>query len=438
MLGRIPRLPAAHVHARTLLRARTLPPPAPPIFPLSVHASNRYLVDAQGSPFLLHGDTPWSIVAQLSDAQVDTYVATRAAQGFTAILFNAIEHAFSSQSPAYNNADGVAPFASMTDFASSLNSGYWNRVDRIVNACKAANMLCIINPAYMGYNSTQGWQNEVNAESDADLQTYGTALANRFTQGNVAWCMGGDTSTGATKQWNIITGMRTVRTTDLISGHAGRSTEAYTNWSAFTGFNFNSLYCASDGTDAYSMGATAYGRSLPFFMLEAGYEGERTLQEARRAAYTAMLSGACGHFFGNNPVWGFGEPNYCGGAGAAAAMSSLSSTGAAQMGHLKSLLAAYQWWKLEPKTDTSVVSSTLSSGSTRVCPALASDGTFAMVYVQDARTVTLVKSALSVNPLRIRQFNVTTGAWSTLSASEANSGTYNAGVNECVIVMDAA
>lgn len=53
--------------------ARTFGGGLPPgnMFPLAVHASGRYLVDAQGTPFLIHGDTPWSIAVQLTDAEVD-------------------------------------------------------------------------------------------------------------------------------------------------------------------------------------------------------------------------------------------------------------------------------------------------------------------------------------------------------------------------------
>src|SRR5262249_17993157 len=39
-----------------------------PAFPLRTEPGRRYLVDAVGRPFLLHGDTAWSLIAQLSRA----------------------------------------------------------------------------------------------------------------------------------------------------------------------------------------------------------------------------------------------------------------------------------------------------------------------------------------------------------------------------------
>lgn len=412
-------------------------------FPLAVHASGRYLVDAQGTPFLIHGDTPWSIAAQLTDAEVDQYIADRASKGFTAIMFNAPEHNFTSQTPSYNNVDGVAPFASMTDYASSLTA-YWNRVDRIVNGCKAAGIVCIVNPAYLGWpGSDEGWDTEVAAESDADLQTYGTALATRYNQGNVIWCLGGDQTPDSTllnKQWNIVTGIRSVRTTDIITAHAADS-NAYPTWSGQTGFNFNSVYTSSGLI--YSECATEYARSgpMPFFLLEAIYEQERgtpiSAAGLRRQSYQALLSGACGQLFGNNPIWGFESPllpfSYTG-----TWESNLDSTGSVQQQYVRQLFAAFEWWKLVPKTDASLVSSSLSSGDTRLCPALASDGSFALIWVPSSQSVTVVMSNFAPSSVRVRLYDASAGTYSTVGAY-VNTGTQSIATGgERVIVLDAA
>ena len=48
----------------------------------------------------------------------------------------------------------------------------------------------------------------------------------------------------------------------------------------------------------------------PFVMIESTYENEHDSVpgQIRRQAYWAMLSGACGQFFGNNPMWHFSGP----------------------------------------------------------------------------------------------------------------------------------
>lgn len=421
-------------------------------FPLSVDASGRYLKQADGTPFLIHGDTPWSISAQLTNAEITTYLNDRAAKGFNTILFNAPEPYYTSQTPTYRNVDGNDPFTSMTDFASGLNSAYWSRVDHIVNSAKALGMLCIINPAYSGYStgSADGWGAAIDAESAGDLQAYGAALANRYTQGNVIWSLGGDLNAADTalrdKQANILTGIRSVRTTDIVMGHHNQDgNDAYPVWSGTTGWNLNIIYgWETEGRYVYTMAATAYSRSgpIPFLGFEFKYENGSGYTESmlRRQSYGSILSGACGQLFGNNPIWYFSatilEPDDLNDW-----TTYLDSTGSVQQQYVKALFAAYAWWKLEPKTDTSLVSSSLSTNATRLYPALASDGAFAMIYVPTSQTVTVVTNALSgvAGNVRIRLYDPTDGTYSVHQASVAkSSGQSVATGGERVIVVDAA
>jgi hypothetical protein len=411
-------------------------------FPLSVSANGRYLQDATGTPFFLHGDTCWSIEVQLTNAEIDTYLANRAAKGVNAILFEAIEHRFSSQTPEYENVDGDQPFTSMTDFASSLVSAYWNRVDYIVNQALSYGMVCIMNPAYVGFSGgSEGWMSEINAESDADLQTYGATLATRYTQGNVIWCLGGDyngTVGERNKQWNIVTGIRSVRTTDLITAHSDSSDGAYAFWNGYTGFNFNNAYPGTAEVAAACLAEYARSGPMPFIMLEALYEQERSpvisAAGLRRQSYQALLSGACGQFFGNNPIWHFEAPTapftWTG-----TWQTELDSTGSVQQQYVKSLFISKEWWKLVPKSDASLVSSALSSGDTKVCPALASDNSFGMVWIPTSQTVTVVMSNFP-STVTARLYDPTNGTYSTVGTF-SNVGSQNiASGGERVLLLE--
>ncbi len=415
-------------------------------FPLSIHASGRYLVDSDGAPFLIHGDTAWSIVVQLTDAECDAYIDDRASRGFNTILFNAIEHKFSSQSPYYKNVDGNAPFTTMGDFSSSFVSAYWARVDRIVDRCLTNGMLCIICPAYNGYSGgDEGWSSEVTADTAAHLQTYGAALAARYTQGNVLWWMGGDYEGDATlraKQWNIVTGMRTVRTGDLISGHPSPPNDAYGFWNGYTGFNFNAAYAGVD--NVYDICATAYGRSgpMPFIMNEAKYEQEQspttTALQLRMQSYQALLSGACGQLFGNNPIWNFEAPTALFGY-TGSWETNLSSTGSQQQTYVRRLFEQVEWWNLVPKTDASLVTGSLSSGDSRICPALASDGSFALIWVPSAQTITVDTTALTgvTGNVRVRIYSTTAGTWSTVGTYSKSSSQSITVSTDAVVMVDA-
>lgn len=77
-------------------------------FPVRVSSNGRYLVDAGGAPFLLHGDTAWSLIVQLTNDEAEEYLENRRQKGFNAILFNLIEHRFADDWP--KNKYGHGPF----------------------------------------------------------------------------------------------------------------------------------------------------------------------------------------------------------------------------------------------------------------------------------------------------------------------------------------
>jgi len=455
-LARVPKAPRAPTHARVAGGGA-----GDGVFPLQIHASGRYLTQNDGTPFIAIGDTPWSLPVNCSNAQIDSYLADRAAKGCTAILFEACEKVYSSQTPAYNNVDGVAPFTVMSPVNWVLNNTYWNRVDYIVNAAKAAGMACFITPAYTGYGSgSDGWLGDYSGASDATLQAYGAALANRYTQGNVVWVLGGDdandaeaagnygsgTTPNRTKQWQIVLGIRSVRTTDLVTGHTARngtgavSGEAYKAWTTgYTGFNLNNVYLEESTADGPGVAATAYGRSgFPFFMTEAGYQNiDGSDDSGMIPAIQAVLGGAlAGWFAGHDALWHMGSlaPNN---SGAASVLSTYLSGSWVMHQNFGALLAAYAWHKLEPKTDTSLVTTSLGTGATTICPARANDGSFAMIWTP-AANFTVNMAALSPSSVRARWWNYSTGAFTAI-ANYANSGTqaFTAPGNR-ILVLDAA
>jgi len=68
-------------------------------FPPKLSVDGRYLVDQQEKPFLVIGDSPWSLIVELTPDQVDLYLDDRHAKGFTLLLVNLIEHKFASDPP---------------------------------------------------------------------------------------------------------------------------------------------------------------------------------------------------------------------------------------------------------------------------------------------------------------------------------------------------
>jgi hypothetical protein len=241
---------------------------------------------------------------------------------------------------------------------------------------------------------------------------------------------GSGTTPNRTKQWQIVLGMRNVRTTDLITGHTARngtgtvSGEAYKAWTTgYTGFNLNNVYCLEDLSDAPGLAATAYTRTgFPFFMIEAGYENtDATDVGGVVPAIQAIMAGALGGWFaGHDALWHMGSypPND---SGAASVLSTYLAASWEMHSNLGALLSSYSWHLLEPKTDTTLVTTAKGTGSSTICPALASDGSFAMVWTNDI-DFTVDMTALTPSSVRARWWNYNDGSFTAID-TYPNTGT---------------
>ena len=103
----------------------------------------------------------------------------------------------------------------------------------------------------------------------------------------------------------------------------------------------------------YSRSLAQYARSdaMPFFFIEGRYENESNDGDEHRVrvqAYHALLCGAMGQLFGNNPVWHFatgGLHPYSG-----TWQQALDSPGARGITHHYAAFASRAWWKLRCPT----------------------------------------------------------------------------------------
>jgi hypothetical protein len=169
-------------------------PPTAVAFPLRVGSDLRHLVDQSGKPFLVVGDTPWSIFTAITKADAEAYLEDRRQRGFNAIIVNIIEHFFNGPV----NQDGQAPFTKtggVYDF-SKPNEAYFAHVDYVLGLARDKGMLVLMTPAYWVWRRDRSWWPEstpASAEAVGEL-----ALGNRWAFNNVIWVMGGDYYAAAT------------------------------------------------------------------------------------------------------------------------------------------------------------------------------------------------------------------------------------------------
>lgn len=392
------------------------PPSAGDLFPLRVEPGKRFLVDAQGKPFFVSGDTAWSLIVQLTAEQVEDYLEDRRRRGFNAVLVNLIEHEFAANAP--RNAYGDEPFERPGDFARP-NERYFAHADDVLRRAADKGILVLLAPAYAGYGGgSQGWYREMRANGAVKLRAYGRYLGNRYRHAaNIVWVQGGDFNVPDKHLVRAIA--EGIREADSKphTYHGSRGTAALEYWGTDeTWLNVNNIY--TDSASVAPAALEAYARSsLPFFLIEAEYEGDKTDgYGARVQAYQAVLSGAAGHVYGNNPIWHFGSTRWPT-RSPISWREALGSTGARSMTHLANLLTSRPWWTLQPDSKAKLLVDHTGEGASRPVAAVAGDGAFALAYLPRSQSITLNLQALAGPRVAARWMDPASGAYSDVSGS---------------------
>jgi hypothetical protein len=387
-------------------------------FPLHVESGKRYLVDAAGKPFFISGDSAWSLIAQLTREQADQYLEDRRAKGFTAVLVSLLESTYSANPP--KNVYGDGPFTTAGDY-STPNERYFAHADYVINSAAAKGMVVLLTPSYLGCCG-DGWLQTMQANGTTKLTSYGQYLGNRYRGfGNIVWVNGGDQAPSASSDKALINaianGIRSTDSAKLQTYHTGRfsSPLQYLGTSA-PWLTLNNIY-----TDATTIVAQAFGEyarsSMPFFLIESDYEQgvNPPGQLVRLQAYQAMLSGATGHVSGNSPVWNFNASSWANPPGTW--QQALNNPGARSMAPLASLFALRAWWALQPDTGNTFLTNGVGSGADRAVAARASDGSFAIAYMPNGRTINITLGQLAGPRVNARWYDPANGSYSTITGS---------------------
>ncbi|MFT4024027.1 MAG: DUF5060 domain-containing protein, partial [Flavihumibacter sp.] len=124
---------------------------------LQVSPGKRNLVQADGRPFLLVGDTPWSIPYRATPEQVAVYAADRQQKGFNTALLIAVQPDKLAEGPDARNTDqGYARgFADIpTGHLNELIPAYFQTLDSIIAILYAHEIVPVWAPLAHGY----GWK----------------------------------------------------------------------------------------------------------------------------------------------------------------------------------------------------------------------------------------------------------------------------------------
>lgn len=353
-----------------------------PIFPLQVSVDQRQLTDQTGQPFLVVGDTAWSLIAQLSEPDINDYLDDRARRGFNAIIVNLIEHKFATRAPAKR--DGVEPFLARGDF-SVPNPVYFDYAHRALAAANQRGLTVWLCPAYLGWaGGDEGFFQDIQAAGPAALRAYGHFVGERFRDlPNLVWMVGGDDALPEVDRWAgsaLALGLRDGGAKQLITAHGGQ-TSAVETFGEPPWLAVDTVYRYQP--DLWRPLQATYARRpvRPFVMIESTYEGEHEArpEQIRRHAWWSMLCGAGGQFFGNNPLWHFDGPGLF--KTGVTWRQALDSTGARDMARLGAFLAARPWSQLVPDVEGRLVATGRGDGTRFIAAAWTPHRTLALLYI---------------------------------------------------------
>lgn len=393
---------------------------AAPVYPLHVESGRRYLVDASGRPFLMQGDAAWSILVQLTREDAVRYLDDRRARGFNTLLVNLLEHKFSNNPP--NNVYGQGPFTVPGDF-STPNESYFAHVDYVLQQAASRGFLVVLVPSYTGYKDTDhGWYEEMKANGVTKMREYGRYVGRRYGGlSNIIWAQGGDSDPPQKELSDAIAlGIAETDPGVLQTAHGAPDTPPLDYWAGYPWLAVNNVYTYGD---VYTPAIREFARTaMPYFLMESAYENENgaDTRRLRTQAYHAVLSGATGQIFGNNPMWMFDGPGLW--PENTTWQASLDSPGARSMTAVGRLLQSRAWWRLEPDTNGQLLTAGVGSGQDRAVAAQACDGTFAVAYIPTSRSITLNLGRLSGGSVRLTWYDPSNGATAPATASPVPAG----------------
>lgn len=418
---------------------------------LKISHNGRYLLDQKGKTFLVVGDSPWSLVVQLDEKDIETYLQDRQKKGFNSIIVNLIEHKFCTNPP--RTRSGLAPFKRSGDF-STPNDAYFNFAHRVIEKAGEHGMVVWLAPAYLGYGGgDEGFFKEIQAGGREKLRAYGRYVGRRFRDlPNIVWMLGGDYTPEPSDQWTVTVLAEAIREEDpthLMTAHHSPGGSAVAAFGDPAWLAINNVYSYEKALYGPMLSEFLRQPIRPFVLLETTYEGEHdsTPDQIRRQAYWAMLSGACGQFFGNNPIWHFDGPGLY-----PATMTwrqALNSQGSNDIARLRKLFTELPWYELVPDQNHAIVIEGYGNGITSALTAWTPDRKLAVTYLPStgsgARELTIATGRIA-QPVTARWYNPASGRFTEVEGSPftdrrnhrlTTPGDNGTGANDWVLVLQA-
>jgi hypothetical protein len=161
-------------------------------YPVKISATNpRILVDQANTPFLIVGDSPHSLIVNLSTSDAASYLADRAAHGFNSLWVNLLCIRPQERRTNASLLDGTKPFTNTLSGTvyydlTTPNGAYFAHVDEVIRMAAANEIEVILDPI-----ETAGWLQTALRNGPTRCREYGRFLGSRYRSfPNLVWLSG--------------------------------------------------------------------------------------------------------------------------------------------------------------------------------------------------------------------------------------------------------
>jgi hypothetical protein len=386
---------------------------------LKVSDNKRYLATEDGQPFFYLGDTAWELFHRLNREEAYTFLANRAAKGYTVIQAVVLAELDGLNAP---NPYGHKPLDD--NDPTRPNEDYFRHVDYIVDAAQSLGMFVGMLPTW-GDKWNVAWGKGEPIFTPENARVYGEFLAKRYAGKQTIWVLGGDRPVATETHFAVIRamaeGIRSVVGSDqLITFHpCGQQDSArFFHDDEWLDFNTYQTGHTFDRDNWRSIGEL-YARTpvKPCLDSEPGYEnhpngwkpetGYLDAYDCRKFLYWALFAGACGHTYGSHDIWQMYQPGRPPISWTSTPwQTALHQPGSAQMRYAKDLLLARPYFSRIPD-QTLIVSDAYDGDLVRTHHIAATrdeNGSYALVYSASGQPFTLDMTKLS-GKVRAQWFN---------------------------------
>ncbi|MEX0938435.1 MAG: glycoside hydrolase family 140 protein [Pirellulales bacterium] len=395
-----------------------VPSPAPAANPwLKVSDNRRFLVHADGSPFVYLGDTAWELFHRLNREEAERYLTDRADKGFTVIQAVALAEIDGLNDPnPYGHRPLIENDPARPATQDGPNNDYWDHVDFIVNKAESLGLVIGMLPTW-GDKWNKKWGVGPEAFTPENARVYGQWLGKRYADRPIIWILGGDRPIESDGHREIVAAMaRGLREGDggrnLITFHptGGRGSAEWFHEADWLDFNMR-----QNGHSVQFLGHKTredYNRepTKPVIDGEPIYEdhpiafraeenGHSISADVRRPLYWNLFSGAFGHTYGHHSVWQMWQPGRNPINGPLMPWSeAIDQPGAGQMQFGRTLIESRPFLTRIPDDSFivphRVATAVPGAGVLRMVGTRDRDGTYAMVYTAVGRSFSVRMDAI--------------------------------------------